>query len=576
MEVLELVLRRDGTVKSFKSDFKIYRGSYGDVLFNISVPHELLVDQVRDIDTSEIITGNYVAVSAIIRTVVGKNLQTKKYYFKAVKDYEMHGTTHRLYQRKLPKEFTLWETVNQHEAIGGGLLEMIVNVVNFTTDDESARIEEIVASPILKLDIYPSDKLDNEEEIEPSEFEALHSQVEDLQLDYNNTHSKADEALLKAAIAETKSSEAVNTAGSALAIAEGIENKADDALHDASNAVDTANDAHDLAASVDSKATEALQTANHALGEANSVRYIAENSEQVANQAHGMAGDAYNIAWQAEGTANTAYQVADNAVQVADEAKQIAIDAEQTAQDAEITANDAYSIASNASRAIALDDDTAMYNYISNAINKGKHNVGDAIYLKAQDVPDYWISEVLSSPNENGYYYRLEPFESKLPDITNMATTDTAQIISGNKNFTGDLKKNNVDVAVITDIPTIPEVTQTTGQNTTAVMSQKAVTDELGGILDNTVIIKNANGGFAGGDGAEATNGFAGGYNAKATVDGAVQLGAGTNSTTNSLQFRGYPLLGANGIIPDARLSSNVATKTDIQNAIQNTWGGSY
>ncbi len=268
MEVLELVLRRDGTVKSFKSDFKIYRGSYGDVLFNISVPHELLVDQVRDIDTNDIITGNYVAVSAIIRTVVGKNLQTKKYYFKAVKDYEMHGTTHRLYQRKLPKEFTLWETVNQHEAIGGGLLEMIVNVVNFTTDDEKSRIEEIVASPILTLDIYPSDKLDEEEEIEPSEFEQLHSQVEDLQLDYDNTHSKADEALEKANTANDKSSQAVATANDAKTTAEGIEDIAINAEHKADNAEYVATQAKDDANIAITRANEAYDYADMAYLEA--------------------------------------------------------------------------------------------------------------------------------------------------------------------------------------------------------------------------------------------------------------------------------------------------------------------
>lgn len=69
------------------------------------------------------------------------------------------------------------------------------------------------------------------------------------------------------------------------------------------------------------------------------------------------------------------------------------------------------------------------------------------------------------------------------------------------------------------------------------------------------------------GEFAEATTGFAGGYNAKATSTGAVQLGEGTNATTNTLQFRGYQLLNASGKIPSERLDIDIPTKTsDLTN----------
>lgn len=47
------------------------------------------------------------------------------------------------------------------------------------------------------------------------------------------------------------------------------------------------------------------------------------------------------------------------------------------------------------------------------------------------------------------------------------------------------------------------------------------------------------------------------GYEAKATAEGAYQLGEGTNSSTNTLQFKTYTLLDSNGTIPVQRLSTS-------------------
>lgn len=64
-------------------------------------------------------------------------------------------------------------------------------------------------------------------------------------------------------------------------------------------------------------------------------------------------------------------------------------------------------------------------------------------------------------------------------------------------------------------------------------------------------------GGGAVGSGARAVGGFAGGNNAQATANGAVQLGTGTNSNANTLQFRDYQIVDASGNIPASRLSKN-------------------
>lgn len=60
--------------------------------------------------------------------------------------------------------------------------------------------------------------------------------------------------------------------------------------------------------------------------------------------------------------------------------------------------------------------------------------------------------------------------------------------------------------------------------------------------------------GFAGGQASNTTTGAAIGTSAVASGAGAVQLGTGNNAAANTLQFRSYPLVDANGNISPARL----------------------
>lgn len=84
----------------------------------------------------------------------------------------------------------------------------------------------------------------------------------------------------------------------------------------------------------------------------------------------------------------------------------------------------------------------------------------------------------------------------------------------------------------------------------------------------------NSTTGGAIGFGAYTTTGFAGGYMAKASANGAVQLGEGTNTNANTLQFRGYQVVDANGNIPSDRLA-NAALKKTWDNLATYTYSGS-
>lgn len=94
------------------------------------------------------------------------------------------------------------------------------------------------------------------------------------------------------------------------------------------------------------------------------------------------------------------------------------------------------------------------------------------------------------------------------------------------------------------------------GRNASAT-SGGAVGSEANATYGGAVGVEaSATTGGAVGQSASATTGFAGGYSALATANGAVQLGTGENRTENTLQFRGYQIVDANGNIPAERLSN--------------------
>lgn len=180
MDILKIRLNEDGMC-DFAPDFKVMRGGYKDITLQIEVPHSMLLYPALDVDSSYNHTGNNVRIGAIVHTSTGHNIKTKRYEFKRVKDFKVNNIDYRLYQRPMPKEFTMWETVSELEEATPGLLEMIINVVNWTKDETGAKIEEILPSHFVSVEVHPSTYLDEGEEIEsPSDFEILHSQVQEM------------------------------------------------------------------------------------------------------------------------------------------------------------------------------------------------------------------------------------------------------------------------------------------------------------------------------------------------------------------------------------------------------------
>lgn len=89
-------------------------------------------------------------------------------------------------------------------------------------------------------------------------------------------------------------------------------------------------------------------------------------------------------------------------------------------------ANQAENIAKGKSSSVVKDTWAEMEEWLKNDANKGTHNIGDNLYIKAKYTddtmterqPDYWIAEVLETPNDKGYYYEISELEADKPDLT--------------------------------------------------------------------------------------------------------------------------------------------------------------
>lgn len=97
------------------------------------------------------------------------------------------------------------------------------------------------------------------------------------------------------------------------------------------------------------------------------------------------------------------------------------------------TADNAETIAMGATRAMVFDTIAAMETWLKTAANKGKLKIGDNLYIKAVDVPDYWVSAVYENATPEGFYYNYSRLEVGTIKLSNVVTTDS--VVTSNVNY---------------------------------------------------------------------------------------------------------------------------------------------
>ena len=113
----------------------------------------------------------------------------------------------------------------------------------------------------------------------------------------------------------------------------------------------------------------------------------------------------------------------DNVQDGIDEAKQSIVDTEAKVETVEDVADEALLIAKGKNRAKVFNTTEDMNAWLSVEANKEVMLVGDNLYIVDTEVPDWWVTEVLTTPDaETGFYYKIAELETQrvsLVDIIN-------------------------------------------------------------------------------------------------------------------------------------------------------------
>ena len=231
---------------------------------------------------------------------------------------------------------------------------------------------------------------------------------------------------------------------------------------------------------VNTAAQGAEATANAAKLTAEEISGKADIALQKANDAVATAIQAAQTANDIAGTANEAKQIAQTAQTTAQGAETTAEQAVTAAQTAQTTANEAKSIAQGRAQAKVFDTVEDMNAWLAVPANTATLNVGDPIYIRAANSPDYWwdgaqalemetdvdLTDVCTKEEANAKFVAQDPGKGL---SSNDFTTAEKNKLAGLSNYT-------LPKATTTTLGGV-QLAAGSGQSESLVMHQKAVTD---------------------------------------------------------------------------------------------------
>ena len=115
-------------------------------------------------------------------------------------------------------------------------------------------------------------------------------------------------------------------------------------------------------------------------------------------------------------------------------------DIRKAVSNAQSRADEAYTLAEGRAKAVAFDTVAAMTTALK-AAAKTDFKVGDNIYIKATDVPDYWVSAVLSTNTGTYGYFELSVLESQKVDISGYQTKNDSGLNTTQKTVVGAINE---------------------------------------------------------------------------------------------------------------------------------------
>lgn len=123
---------------------------------------------------------------------------------------------------------------------------------------------------------------------------------------------------------------------------------------------------------------------------------------------------------------------------------------EDKAIDLEAGVNTATNIAKGRNQAHVFETTAAMEAWLSSEECVGQCQVGDNLYIKEAEVPDWWIAEVLEGTDaETGFYYKISKLEVQKVDLSEIETE-----ITNLKKYVGDSKTVVANAVTAKNVPT--------------------------------------------------------------------------------------------------------------------------
>lgn len=103
---------------------------------------------------------------------------------------------------------------------------------------------------------------------------------------------------------------------------------------------------------------------------------------------------------------------------------------------AQSKADSAYALAEGRAKAVSFDTLAAMTTALK-AAAKTDYKVGDNIYIKAADTPDYWVSAILDTNTGTYGYFELSNLETEKVDLTPYQTKTDSSLTTTAKTIVG-------------------------------------------------------------------------------------------------------------------------------------------
>lgn len=176
MNTIKIYFDTDGSICEVRKDFQLYQGQFHDKLLNVYVPTSVLapdfvVENEQCQTIADFVASTSIKVGMKYLARDGSIKKSKNYYMNYLKVMTQNGVEYAVYERKLPKEFTVYNGQGQNAP------KLVVNVVNMDVESDPAEVLSVVTTQECFLDVMPSADLDNDEAVEPSEWELMNAEM---------------------------------------------------------------------------------------------------------------------------------------------------------------------------------------------------------------------------------------------------------------------------------------------------------------------------------------------------------------------------------------------------------------